>query len=82
MGRSSSAHEIALQLAYNINADILLIQEPYIFRDLDRRITRNHPSFECYTPLDNWSHRPRVLTYSNRNTDLTFTQIRPKIADE
>lgn len=82
VGRSSSAHQIALQTAYTTNIDILLVQEPYISRFTERRITCNHPSFECFTPLDDWSIRPRVLTYTRKNTSLTFTQYRPNHTSE
>lgn len=82
VGRSSSSHEIALQVASNKHVDILLIQEPYIFRDLSRKITRTHPSFDCFAPTDVWSSRPRVLTYSNKNNGLILTQSRPEIMDE
>ena len=77
VGRSSVANELALQIAFQTRAVLLLVQEPYVSRDFNRRITRKHPSFECFTPVENWSVRPRVLTYSRKDSGLTFTQIRP-----
>lgn len=77
VGRSSMAHELALQIAFQTRADLLLVQEPYVSRDLNCRITRKHPSFECFTPVDNWSIRPRVLTYSWKDSGLMYAQIRP-----
>ena len=82
VGRSSSAHQIALDTAFNIQIDFLLIQEPYIFRDVTRKITRNHPSFECFTPVDDWSIRPRVLTYIRRGIALHTRQERPSFTDQ
>ncbi|KAI1003550.1 hypothetical protein K3495_g4658 [Podosphaera aphanis] len=77
LGRCSSTHEIALETAFKTNSDIILIQEPYIFKDLARRISRSHPSFDCFSPIDNWSVRPRVLTYTRKESGLKFPQIRP-----
>lgn len=77
VGRSSSAQQIALSTAFQTNADILLVQEPYVFKEISRRITCKHPSFECFTPIDNWSTRPRVLTYSRISNTLSFVQERP-----
>ena len=77
VGTCSSAHEIALQLAFKTNMDVLLIQEPYVYKDLTRKISRKHPSFECFTPINDWHTRPRVLTCSRKNTPLYFSQIRP-----
>lgn len=42
VGRSSAAHDIALQLSFEKNIDILLVQEPYIYKDLNPKITRRH----------------------------------------
>ncbi|EED12096.1 hypothetical protein TSTA_001670, partial [Talaromyces stipitatus ATCC 10500] len=78
------AHEIALTLAYTSNIDIILIQEPYTFKDLSQQITKKHPSCECFSPTDSWaiSGRPRVLTYlcpfttdTKEASDLLFFQI-------
>ena len=82
VGRSSSAHQIALQVAFTSHIDILLIQEPYISRDIQRKITCKHPSFECFTPADDWTIRPRVLTYTRKNSNLTYTQYRPNSTQE
>lgn len=77
LGRSSTAHEIALNIAFDLKVDVLLIQEPYIFRDISRRISKKHPAFECFSPTDHWSVRPRVLTYTRKDIDCTFSQERP-----
>ena len=77
VGRCSATHEIALELAFNTNTDILLIQEPYIHRDL-RKVTRNHPSFTCFSPTDTWSVRPRVMSYTKKNNHISCTRSRPR----
>jgi hypothetical protein len=76
-------HEIALSSAYDEQIDVVLIQEPYISRDLSRRITKRHPSFNCFTPIDDWANsQPRVLTYIRKGAGLRTTQIRPDIPDQ
>ncbi|KAI1002024.1 hypothetical protein K3495_g6179 [Podosphaera aphanis] len=82
VGRSSVAHELALQFAFQIRADLLLVQEPCVAKDLTRKITWKHPSFECFTPADDWSIRPRVMSYSRKNLGLNFTQLRPKLQQQ
>lgn len=82
VGSCSSAHQIALQNAFTNQIDILLIQEPYISRNIDRRITFKHSAFECFTPVDDWSIRPRVLTHSKKNNSLTYSQERPDSGSE
>lgn len=81
VGRGAPAHEIALSLASEQTIDILLIQEPYIFSDYSRRITKRHPSYECFTPTDNWADhgRPRVLTYIRKDSGIRASQLRPPL---
>ena len=76
-------HEIALSTAYDEQTDVVLIQEPYISRDFPRRITKRHPSFNCFTPIDDWTNsQPRVLTYVRKGAGLRTTQIRPDTLDQ
>ena len=77
VGRGGSPHDLALALAQEEHIDVLLVQEPYIFHERDRRITKRHPSFECFTPTDNWTSRPRVLTYLRKGVGLQAEQVRP-----
>lgn len=56
---------------------MLLIQEPYIFHDLPRQITRRHPAFDCFIPTDDWAHKPRVITFVRKGTGLKPEQLRP-----
>jgi hypothetical protein len=53
VGRLAAAHEIILSQAHSSNIDIILIQEPYIYKDLARKVTKKHPSYECFSPTDN-----------------------------
>ena len=77
VGRGGGAHELALALAHEERIDIVLIQEPYIYHERERRITKRHPSYECFTPLDDWYTRPRVLTYIRKGAGLQAEQARP-----
>ena len=77
VGKGAAAHEIALNTAYDEGIDIVLIQEPYVF-DYNRRISKKHPAFECFSPLDDWSAaRPRVLTYMRKGAGIRAEQSRP-----
>lgn len=83
VGRGPDSHVIALSLAFTNNIDVLLIQEPYIFSNLSRQITKRHPSYECFSPTDSWTinGRPRVLTYVRKNAGIQASQLRPIIED-
>lgn len=83
VNKGSSNHEIALNLAFVNQIDILLIQEPYIFKQvLSRRITKRHPSYEAFSPVDDWEITPRVLTYLRKGVGLKATQLRPLQQDD
>ena len=83
VNKGAIQHEIALSTAYNEQIDVVLIQEPYISRDLPRRITKRHPSFNCFTPIDDWTNsQPRVLIYIRKSAGLRTTQIRPDTLDQ
>ena len=77
VGRGATPHEIALSLANNSLIDIILIQEPYIFTDYKRKITKFHPMYESFTPLDDWETRPRVMSYVRKGAGLNTAQLRP-----
>lgn len=65
--RSPTAHGLLLELAYKQQADIILVQEPWVHSDLGRRITKWHPAYSTYTPVEDWSLRPRVMTYARKD---------------
>jgi hypothetical protein len=74
VGKGSIQQEIALAYAYAEKADILLVQEPYIYKDYTRRITTRHPAYECFSLTDNWTAgQLRVLTYIRKQARLQAT---------
>ncbi|KAJ8063439.1 hypothetical protein OCU04_008657 [Sclerotinia nivalis] len=77
VAKGASSHELALSLANDSCIDIVLIQEPYIFSDISRRITKSHPAYETFTPLDNWETRPRVMTYTRKEAGIRASQLWP-----
>lgn len=44
--------------------------------DLERQLSKKHPSFSIFAPLDIWATRPRVLTYVLKAPFLKAHQIR------
>ena len=70
VGRSSSAHDVALYLADENCIDILLIQEPWTYRDLSKQKNKTHKSYETFSPLSTWRTRPRVFTYVRKDARL------------
>jgi hypothetical protein len=76
-GRGSASHELALTLAYDSLIDIIFIQEPYIFPDRLRRITKRHSAYETFIPQDDWTTRPRAVTYVRKGCGLRVSQLRP-----
>lgn len=67
VGRSGIANDLALQYAYQHAFDLLLIQEPWIGSDLERQMSKKHIAFQAHVPEENWTERPRVITYVQRN---------------
>ena len=74
VGTGGAAHEIALNLGFENNYDVVCIQEPYIYRELERKLTKRHPSYETFTPISEWTSRPRVLTYVRKGRGLKAHQ--------
>ena len=78
--RGIQATESVLDYAVQKAVDILLIQEPWIFRDKDTgyRDCRsiNHPSFTALLPPHDDQTRPRVLVYTSRHLKLQINPIR------
>jgi hypothetical protein len=83
IGRTAAAREIALALAYSSSIDIILVQEPYIFKDLSRQITKRHPSYECSSLTGSWAinGRPLVLTYVRKKMVIWTSQLRPHVTN-
>lgn len=82
VSRSSIAQLIALQNSLDAHIDFLLVQEPYTSSDTEQRVICKCPSFECYSPVNDWSIRPRVVTYAKNNSNITHYQERPLFTTE
>lgn len=63
VGRGDSANDLALALGHEQGMDIIMIQEPWIGRELDRKMCKKHREYEAYVPEDEWEEKPRVVTY-------------------
>src|SRR5271165_4938582 len=77
VGRGATSHEIALSLANSSSVDIILIQEPYIFSDCTRKISKAHLMYKSFTPLDNWTTRLRIMSYVRKSAGLQVAQLCP-----
>jgi exonuclease III len=75
VGRGSASHDIALTFAHNHLFDIVLIQEPWIHQDKLHRISKKHPAYHCFSPVEDWTNKPRVLTYVRKDPQLHTTQL-------
>lgn len=76
VGRGGPANDLALALAFQEKIDMLLIQEPWIGTDLERRLSKKHNSYQAYAPEEEWKERPRVITYVRRNSSFVYTYKR------
>src|SRR5271166_6039222 len=75
--RGATLHEIALSLASSSFVDIILIQEPYIFSDCTRKISKAYLMYKSFTPLDNWTTRLHVMLYVRKDARLYADQLCP-----
>ena len=68
LNRNSSATESALQLAIELDIQLILIQEPWIIYNEDNNLYRsvNHPGFIQILP-PNPQYRPRTLAYITKS---------------
>ncbi|KAF4436598.1 hypothetical protein F53441_13190, partial [Fusarium austroafricanum] len=80
VGKIPPAHDCALALADSERYDIVLVQEPWTAHTETRSLTKTHPAYDTFTPVDMWNSndtRPRVMTYVRRDPRLVADQIRP-----
>lgn len=63
VGRREPANNLALAIAFEKNIDILLIQEPWIGADLERKLAKRHKGYLAYAPGEDWKERPRVINF-------------------
>jgi len=77
--RGIQATESLLEYAVEKKVDILLIQEPWIFRNKTTQYkdccSINHPSFMALLPPHDNQTRPRTLVYTSRLLQLQITPI-------
>lgn len=82
VGRGQANHDLALALARADNIDIILLQEPWVLRNSEKRITKFHHDFDVFSPTDSWVNRPRVLTYVRKGKNLSPEQLQPAITTD
>ncbi|KAL1978472.1 hypothetical protein VTN31DRAFT_1331 [Thermomyces dupontii] len=63
-------HDAALNLAYEPRIDVLIVQEPYVDKDLSKRKTPKHPAYQTFVPIETWDKRPRVVTYVKNHPQI------------
>ncbi|KAJ6438033.1 ABC transporter [Purpureocillium lavendulum] len=80
VGKIPPAHDCALALADAEQYDVVLLQEPWTEAKYGRCLTKTHPAYDTFSPVDSWTNnttRPRVMTYVRRRPGLTADQRRP-----
>ncbi|KID81211.1 Endonuclease/exonuclease/phosphatase [Metarhizium guizhouense ARSEF 977] len=80
VGKSGPSHDCALALADAERFDLILLQEPWTDIKEGRCLTKTHPAYDVFSPVDYWdgpSTRPRVMTYLRRSPALLADQLRP-----
>ncbi|OAA60200.1 reverse transcriptase [Akanthomyces lecanii RCEF 1005] len=78
--KSEAAHQAALQLAYEKDYNVVLLQEPHSSYNGKRDHCRapDHPGFLCFSPVSYWNSaatRPRVLTYVRKHRNIHPEQL-------
>lgn len=48
--RGGSANDLALALEYERDIDVIMIQEPWISHELDRKICKKYKEYQAYAP--------------------------------
>lgn len=54
VGKISPAHDCALALADSEQYDMVLLQEPWTETKDGRCITKTHPAYDTFSPVDSW----------------------------
>ncbi|KAJ3498353.1 hypothetical protein NLG97_g1182 [Lecanicillium saksenae] len=72
--------QIPLQLAYEKNYNVVLLQEPHSSYNEKKDLCRvpDHPGFLCFSPVSYWNSRatrPRVLTYVRKQRNIQPEQL-------
>ena len=79
MGIGRPANDLAFALLFEEKVDILLIDEPWIAADLEKRLSKRHKSNQVYAPGEDWKKRPRVIIYIRGQTSLRFVEKKKDI---
>ncbi|KJZ68476.1 hypothetical protein HIM_01090 [Hirsutella minnesotensis 3608] len=82
VGKIPPAHDCALALADSAKYDIVLLQEPWTEAKNSRCLTKTHPAYDTYSPVDSWDSndtRPRVMTYIRKDSRVLADQKRPAL---
>ncbi|KJZ69179.1 hypothetical protein HIM_11432 [Hirsutella minnesotensis 3608] len=80
VGKIPAAHDTALALADSERYDLVLLQEPWTGLKDGRCLTKTHPAYDTFSPVNDWTGRdtrPRVMTYVRRSAGLVADQKRP-----
>ena len=67
VARAPEAHLLLLESAFRQHVDLILVQEPWIGRDPERRLTKWHPAYETICPWEDWETHPRSLIYARKD---------------
>ena len=78
--KSETAHQAALQLAYEKDYNVALLQEPHSSYNEKKDLCRvpDHTGFVCFSPVSYWNWRatrPRVLTYGRKQRNIQPEQL-------
>jgi ribonuclease HI len=81
VGKKGETHDVALNLAWRSDYDVVLIQEPWtsiIQRQESQCVVKTHRGYNTWTPVTYWedrSTRPRVLTYTRKDATYSVEQV-------
>lgn len=81
VGIGGPANDLALALGYERGMDVIMIQEPWIGRELDRKMCKKHREYQAYAPEDEWEERPRVVTYVRKGILVQCTEKRQDLLE-
>ncbi|KID60237.1 Endonuclease/exonuclease/phosphatase, partial [Metarhizium hybridum] len=82
VGKIPPAHDCALALADSEKYDIVLLQEPWTEAKNARCLTKTHPAYNTFSPVDSWDSndtRPRAMTYIHKGSRILTDQKRPAL---
>ena len=55
---------VLLESAHALRADVILVQEPWVGADRERKVTKRHLAYTAVCPWQDWTERPRAITYA------------------